>query len=96
MNKVAWTETLPDWAVWNEETQFVDVDPDVVYPMFLELLGQPTTQVGLELARRAFTKVLRDKYCPKGTMLHLRILQKDEKWALKHYPHGEGELPTMG
>ena len=87
-----WVADLPEWAVFNKADGFIEVDPDEVYPLFLD--GAEPTQVGLELARLAFTKILRDEIVPIGTRLNLRILGRDE-WALKNFPVGEGTMPSI-
>ncbi len=75
----------PSWATLNQETGFYEVDPDVVYPMYLEKLGiTEITQHALELARRCFTKDLHQGI--KG-ILRIRILKKP-RWALIKYPVG--------
>ena len=100
MEAINWIEKLPEWARYNEEDSFVEVNPDEVYPLFLSMdkealaataagLSKPEiTKARLERARKTFTKILRDDIVPKGTKLWLRILKR-ENWKLVNYP---GEL----
>ena len=92
MKAPKWVVDLPEWAVFNEADGFVEVDPDVVYPLFLA--GYEATQVGLETARLKFTKILRDEIAPEDIRLNLRILSR-EHWALANFPHGEGTMPSI-
>lgn len=87
---------LPGWAVWGEDSDgiYVAVDPNVVYPLWLEKLGvekAARTQYWLEVARRCFTEALKEHLAPSGVKLdRLRIL-KGEPWRLANFPPGEGE-----
>ena len=93
MKRPKWAADLPEWATFNETDGRVEVDPDVVYPLFLA--GAEPTQISLDAARKKFTKILRDEIVPTGQDLYLRILQKDEKWALKNFPVGDGPPPSI-
>jgi hypothetical protein len=87
---------LPEWAAWAEDEDglYVAVDPNVVYPMWLDKLGvgkAARTQYWLEVARRCFTEALKERLAPSGVPLErLRIL-KGEAWRLVNFPAGEGE-----
>ena len=80
--------TLPKWAKkWAEETDdgFITVDPAKAYPLYLSKLGyEETTQSGLEVARKCFTRDLR---LSLGEPFNLRIL-KDKNWKLSGFPPG--------
>lgn len=93
MKKPKWAAALPEWAMFNEGDGFVEVDPDVVYPLFLN--GAEPTQVLLERARLEFTRILRDEIVPADKILNLRILAKDKGWALINFPVGEGTMPSI-
>jgi hypothetical protein len=91
-----WIEKLPAWAKFNPKDEFVEVDPDVVYSKFLKLMEEldpvyanvstEITQDGLEIARLLFTRTLKKiMYENGGEFLSLRILKKDQKWALKNF-----------
>lgn len=91
-----WAQKLPDWASFNPKDGYVEVDPDVVYPLWLKRLeklspqfkGMSTkpTQCALEAARFIFTRVLKKAmYDGGGDFLNLRIL-RNKKWALENYP----------
>lgn len=73
---------LPKWARLNKRDGYVEVDPDVVYPLFLKNLNLSPTKANLEKARLTFTRRLNKL---KGPNLNLRILKKDGKWALKNF-----------
>ena len=92
MKAPKWVAGLPEWAVFNEADGFVEVDPDVVYPLFLD--GAEPSQVGLETARLKFTKILRDEIAPEDIRLNLRILSRPH-WALINFPVGEGTMPSI-
>ena len=81
-------ENLPDWAKFNKAENMIEVDPDVVYPLYLEKLGWDKgilTQNRLECARRCFTEDLL-KITGKG--LRLRII-RDVKYRLSNFPAGD-------
>lgn len=78
---------LPEWATWNEEIGRVEVDPAVVYPVYLEELGFEPSQNALECARRA---VYQDLLKITGPGLHIYIA-KNEDFKLSNYPEG----PTL-
>lgn len=94
--------SLPDWAAWDTaeipmltnagwvKVRRVIFDPDVIYPLFLRLLGvsQPD-QYWLEVARLCATKAIADRLQPK-VPVHIRILGKDKRWALRNFPVGRG------
>lgn len=93
MAKPRWVSKLPKWAEYNAITGRIDVDPDVVYPLFLD--GAVPTQVRLEMARMKLTKILRDEIVPEGAFLSICILTSDYRWRLSNFPMGEGEMPNM-
>lgn len=78
--------SLPNWAAWGEDG-FVEVDPDVVYPIYLEALKvKKPDRYWLEVARRCFTEDLRRVH---GPGLKLRILRRPD-WRLDKFPKGAG------
>lgn len=81
------TKNLPEWAVYKKEQDIIEVDPNIVYPLYLTKLGynDNITQAQLEVARRCFTE---DLLKAAGSAIHLRILRND-KFRLKNYPPGE-------
>jgi len=83
---------LPEWATYIEAPEskydIIEVEPDIVYPIYLEKLGWnkgTLTQNKLECARRCFTE---DLYQSVGGKLRLRIL-KDDKYRLSNFPEGK-------
>lgn len=81
---------LPSWAKLDKNGK-VEVDPDVVYPLFLDALeypGNKPTRTQLETARRCLTEVLKVDY--EIGPFTLRILKR-ERWALKNF-----DLPDDG
>ena len=64
-----WAQYLPEWAGYDEKEDRVEVDPNVVYPMFLrkiehldpklEGITQRPTKNALEIARHIFTRTLK-------------------------------------
>lgn len=95
-----WTDNLPEWASLNPDDGFVEVDPDVVYPLWLEKMEKlekldPTlkgisekpTRHALEAARLIFTRALKAiMYAHGGKFLNLRILNKGKKEKGKRIP----------
>lgn len=83
-------KNLPDWAKYNKAGDIIIIDPDVVYPLYLEKLGYDeakVTQAQLETARLCFTE---DLFQVTGKGLKLRILKSpDDKWRLTHFPAGK-------
>ena len=84
------TDNLPEWATYNQAEDIIIVDPDVVYPLYLDKLGYDRkllTQAHLEVARLCFTE---DLFKITGKGLCLRILKKeDEIWRLDNYLPGK-------
>lgn len=79
-------------ALLDEGINYFEVDPDVVYPLFLAELGYPKdgkqiTQIELEVARLCFTRDLKELYSPDKPM-KLKILKRPA-WALKNFPIGK-------
>lgn len=83
-------DNLPEWATYSKAEDIVLVDPDVVYPLYLDKLGYDRkllTQAHLEVARLCFTE---DLFQRTGKGLRLRILKKeDETWRLDNYLPGK-------
>ncbi len=77
----------PQWAHINPRDGFVEIDPDVAYPIALELLGMRADQYSLEVARRCLTHALKDAL---GPPLNIRILPRD-RWRLVRHPEGSGQ-----
>lgn len=68
----------------DRETIEITVDPDVVYPLFLGMLGvNNVTQYWLEVCRRCFTTHLRDTL---GQPFALHIPRGTERWVLRNHP----------
>lgn len=82
---------LPSWAVYHEEDDKIHVDPDVAYPLFLQIIEKMLpehkgitknpTQHAVECARLLFTRYLKKiMYQYKGTPpLMLRIVASKTK-----------------
>ena len=82
------TDNLPEWATYDKGENVILVDPDIVYPLYLEKLGYDRkliTQAHLEVARKCFTQ---DLLQVTGPGLHLRISRTPEAtWRLdRHIP----------
>lgn len=50
---------LPEWASFNDDDGRIEIDPDIVYPIFIEKTGLEADQYGAEVARRCATEELR-------------------------------------
>lgn len=75
---------LPSWAQRHSDGR-VEVDPDVVYPLFLGAIGyEGITQEALETCRMVITRHLHDI---NDSQLRLVITYRP-KWALRNYPKG--------
>lgn len=75
---------LPSWATKLPDGR-IQVDPDVVYPLFMDALGyEEPTQAALEVCRRCFTEAL---FEIAGKGLHVHIMKRD-RWALRNFPQG--------
>lgn len=78
------SDNIPLWAKIHDNGK-VEVDPDIVYPLFLDALGyNETTQEALETCRMVFTKHLHN--IVNGN-LHLVITYRP-RWALHNFKHG--------
>jgi hypothetical protein len=103
-------EKLPKWAtiekvenVKNENMERIVVQAEVVYPIFLKILGYPEkniTQVHLEICRFCFSEYLKtrivQKYMDDFTPCILRIASESEReWALKNYPRADTTIPPL-
>jgi len=79
---------LPSWAKISADGEWVEVDPEVMYPVFLNAMGfDHPSQHRLEACRRAMTTALKD-FKSEGD-LKIRILAGDKGWALKNHPEGD-------
>lgn len=77
---------LPRWVVFNEKQQKFIIDPAVIYPTYLKRLGySETTQYGLEVARKCFSRDLRLLI---GGPIHIKIT-KNDAWKLSKFPIGK-------
>lgn len=77
---------LPSFA--EERDGKIYVDPDKAYPLYLDKIGATgIDQCWLEIARRCFTEDLAKAV---NSPVHIVILRKDGKWALKNFPVGLG------
>lgn len=83
------TDNLPEWAKYKKNDDIIVVDPEVVYPIYINKLGydpNKLTQNQIECARRCFTE---DLQILAGGSLHLRIASTEKKiFQLKKYEVG--------
>ncbi len=75
----------PPWARRIGKDHY-EVEPSVVYPLFLERLAMEPTQFSLEVARRCMTEELKKAV---GRPFRLRIAP-DPEWRLENFEPGEG------
>lgn len=78
-------DKLPEWAAYNEERKRIEVDPAVVYPMYLKELGMEATQASLECARHCMNRDLLEITGP-GIALYIK---KDDSFKLSNFSPGE-------
>lgn len=90
-----WIKKLPEWAIYNSKTGFVEVDPDVVYPKFLifieehdkecaaQKVATNPTQYALELARTVFTRALKKIMYDNGPVCRANGTGRGEKLFLR-------------
>ena len=76
---------VPPWAR-RIGKEYYEVEPAVVYPLFLERLSMEPTQFSLEVARRCMTEELKKAV---GRPFRLRIAP-DPEWRLANFEPGEG------
>ena len=85
------SKDLASWIIETDRKDEYQVDPDIVYPLFLDALDEVgPTQSGLEAARYCFTRALSQSVKADGPIL-LTILIRP-RWALKKYAIGD---PTL-
>jgi hypothetical protein len=86
---VDWLDHLPRWAKMNPASGMIEIDPDVVYPLFLKVLGyeKVIAQTTLESARLCFTHLLHTVVGNNMKTMRVRILKRP-KWRLDKYKPG--------
>lgn len=83
------TDNLPKWASYSKDRDIIVVDPEEVYPIYINKLGydpNTLTQNQIECARRCFTE---DLQINVGGFLRLHILKSEKgTFQLKKYKPG--------
>ena len=79
--------TLPFWATEQQDSDLVTkifVDPNVVYPLYLQELGFDISRQGVEVAMRCMIEDL--KVVPGLNSIHVKIIER-LNWKLTNLPN---------
>jgi hypothetical protein len=101
---------LPKWASVNQEKRYIDIDPDVAYPVILGALGiaeaqydQYWLEVAYQCAKMKVQSVVEgSELDPRSRSedprpLVINVLSRKDRWALTDFTPGRGiDAATKG